>query len=97
MLKTLRACGIPEPIVAAIRLLYPGTKAKVLSFDGETEVFEILAGFLQRHTLAPYIFTIMLDYAMRQAIGNDAQEIGFKLKEKKQKTQSRYNYQSGLC
>ena len=34
MLKTLRAYGIPEPIVAATGLLYTGVKAKVLPTDG---------------------------------------------------------------
>ena len=79
MLKILRAYGLSEELVSAIGILYTGTKAKVLSPDGETEFFEILAGVLQGDTLAPYIFTIMIDYAMRQAIGNDALDLGFKL------------------
>ena len=33
--------------------------------------------------MAPYIFTIILGCAMRQAIGNDTQEIGFKLDQKR--------------
>ena len=83
MLKILRAYGLPEQLVSAIGILYTGTKAKVLSPDGETEFFEILAGVFQGDTLAPYIFTIMLDYAMRQAIGNDAMDLGFKLDRKR--------------
>ena len=79
MLKILRFHGIPELIVGAIGLLYTGTKDKVLSLDGDTDFFDILAGALQGDTLASYIFTIMLDYAMRQAIANDAQEIVFTL------------------
>ena len=43
MLKILSVYGIPEQLVAAIGLLYSGTKAKVLSPYGEREVFEILA------------------------------------------------------
>ena len=66
-------------MVTAIGLFYTGTKAKVSSLDGETEFFEILAG----DTLAPCIFTIMIEYAMRQAIGNDALELGFKLDRKR--------------
>ena len=88
MLKIFRAYGIPGPIDAGIGLLYTGTKAKVLSPDGETEFFEILAGVLQGDTLAPWLFSIMLDYVMRQAVGNDAQEIGFKLDHKRSR---RYN------
>ena len=83
MLKILRAYGVPELIVAAIRLLYTGTKAKVLSPDGETAFFEVLAEVLQGDTVAPYISFITLDYTMRQAIGNDPQEIGFKSDQKK--------------
>ena len=64
MLKILRAYGVPEQLVSAIGLSYTVTKAKVLSPDRETEFFEILAGVLQGDTLAPYIFTIMIDYAM---------------------------------
>ena len=56
--------------------------------DGEAEFFEILAGVLQGDTLVPYIFTIMTDYAMRQAIGNDALELGFKLDSKRSRRQN---------
>ena len=97
MLKILIAYGIPEAIVAAVGLLHTGAKAKVLSADGETEFLEILAGVLQGDTLVPYIFTIILDCAVRQATRNDAQKIGFKLDHKRSRTQSRYNYRSGLC
>ena len=83
LLKILRAYRIPKIIVSAIGLLYKGTKAKVLSPDGETEFFEILVGVLQGDTLAPYIFSIMLDYALRKAIRNDAHKIGFKLDQKR--------------
>ncbi|XP_072036995.1 uncharacterized protein [Amphiura filiformis] len=47
MLKILHAYGIPELIVEAICQMYQNTKAKVISPDGETELFEILAGVLQ--------------------------------------------------
>ena len=80
--KILRTYGVQESILAAVRLLCTDTKAKVLSSDGETEFFEILAGVLQGDTRAPYILTIMLDYAMRHSIGNDSEEIGFKLNHK---------------
>ena len=75
--------GVPEQLISTTGLLYAGTKAKVLSPGGETEYFLILAGVLQGDTLAPYIFTIMIDYAMRQATGNDAPELGFNLDRKR--------------
>ena len=40
--------------------------AKVVTPDGETEMFEIKVGVLQGDTLAPYLFIIVLDYALRR-------------------------------
>ena len=52
----LLAYGIPKQVVSAIEVvLYKDTYAKVLSTEGDTELFEILAGVLQGHTLAPYL------------------------------------------
>ena len=72
MMKILRAYGIPEQLVNAISLLYENTRAKVLSPDGETDYFEILAGVLQGDPLAPYLFAIVIDYVMRRAAGDRA-------------------------
>ena len=77
MLKILTAYGIPNTIVEAINTMYSSTKAVVLSPDGETEAFEILAGVLQGDTLAPYLFIIVLDYVMRMAIREDKDMLGF--------------------
>ena len=79
MLKILRAYGIPSQIVEAIGSMYKNTMAKVISPDGETELFEILAGVLQGDTLAPYLFVIVLDYALRMAIDGKEEELGFQL------------------
>ena len=77
MLQILRAYDIPEKQIDAIGLLYQGTKARTP--DGETDFFEIQAGVLQGGTLAPYIFAIVLDYAMRRAIDGREEELGFKV------------------
>ena len=66
--------GIPSTIVEAINLIYTGTKAKLV-----TDLFEILAGVLQGDNLAPYLFVIVIDYCMNQAIGNDEAALGFTL------------------
>ena len=50
----LRACGVPVEIVDAVNMMYTSTTAQVLSPDGDTEFFEILARVLQGDTLAPY-------------------------------------------
>ena len=83
MMKILRAYGIPQELVNAITLLYEDTKAKVQTPDGETDLFDILAGVLQGDTLAPYLFAIVIDYVMRQAIGDKAEELGFKLHQRR--------------
>ena len=51
--------------------------------DGETDLFDILAGVLQGDTLAPYLFVIVLDYALRMAIDGKEQELGFHLERRK--------------
>ena len=83
MLEILEAYGIPVKILELKRLLYEKTIAKVLAADGETELFEILAGVLQGDTLAPYLFAIVIDYCMRQAIGDDTERLGLTLERRK--------------
>ena len=43
-------------------------KVKIRSSDGDTDYFNIIAGVLQRDTLAPYLFIICLDYVLRMSI-----------------------------
>ncbi len=76
MVKILRAYGIPEELVQAIDDMNQGTKAKVLSPDGETEPFDISSGVLQGDTIAPYLFLIVLDYTFREAIQGREEELG---------------------
>ena len=55
--------------------MYKNTKTRVLTTDGETSQFEITAAVLQGDTLAPFLFIIVLNYAMRKALagGKDAE------------------------
>ena len=76
-MEILRAYGLPSKIVDAIRILYKDTMAQVLKPDGDTEFFEILASVLQGDTLAPFLFIIALDYALREATRES--NIGFAL------------------
>ena len=64
LMKILRAYGIPDIIVDLIERMYVDTMARVITEDGLTEVFRILAGVLQGDTLAPYLFIIVVDYIM---------------------------------
>ena len=68
MLKILRAYGIPPNLLGAIDIMYRDTNAKVISPDGETDMFQISSGVLQGDTLAPFLFIIVLDHALRKAI-----------------------------
>ena len=66
-------------------MLYRNTKVKVCSPDGDTGYFDIVAGVLQRDTLAPNLFIIYLDYVLRTSI-DKMKENGFKLtKERSRK------------
>ena len=78
LMQILQAYGIPDSIVSAINILYEDTMAQVLSPDGDTEFFKILAGVLQGDTLAPFLFIVALDYAMRIATSIPT-ETGFTL------------------
>ena len=49
-------------------MLYKNTKVEVRSTNGDTDYFDIVAGVLQRDTLAPYLFIICLDYVLRTSI-----------------------------
>ena len=48
--------------------MYTNTQATVLTPDGETDPFDILAGILQGDTLAPFLFIIVIDYVMRVSV-----------------------------
>ena len=68
MQKILLAYGIPEKVVRMIMRLYNGSKAHVMTADGPSDEFDITAGVLQGDTLAPFIFVIVMDWVMRNAI-----------------------------
>ena len=77
MFEILKAYGVPTNLLNTIKSIYTNTKAKVMSPDGETDVFEILMGVLQGDTLAPFLFVIVLDYALRTAINGREESLGF--------------------
>ena len=68
MFQILRLYDIPEKLLKAIELMYSNTKVRVITPDGETQFFQIVAGVLQGDTLAPFLFAIVLDYIMRQVL-----------------------------
>jgi hypothetical protein len=63
--------------------LYKDTYASALSPGGFTEQSEIKAGVLQGDTLAPYLFALVVDYAMRETIQCDEEKLGFEIHPRK--------------
>ena len=87
MEQILLAYCLPIETVAAIKILYRNTKVKVRSLDEDTEYFDIVAGVLQRDTLATYLFIICLDYMLRTLI-DKIRENGFELTKKRSRRYS---------
>ena len=84
MEQILLAYGLPKETVGAIMMLYKNTKVKVHSPDGDTDYFDIIADVLQGDTLAPYIFTICLNYVLRMSI-DKMKDNGFKLAKERRR------------
>ena len=70
MFEILLAYGIPQETVDAIKTMYQDTQACVITAEGITEAFDIATGVLQGDPLAPFLFIICLDYALRTSITN---------------------------
>ena len=78
MFEILQLYGIPDKIIAAIKVMYTDTSSTILTPDGETPSFPILAGILQGDTLAPYLFITVVDYVLRISIGTKPEK-GYQL------------------
>ena len=83
LMRILDADGIPKPIIDSVSAMYANTSAKVMSPDGVTEPFPILAGVLQGDTLVPYLSIIALDYTLRRAIEGRKEQLGFTVTPRK--------------
>lgn len=76
LMKVLKAYDVPPNLLRAIGATYTGTRAKVNTPDGNSEVFNFHTGVLQGDTLAALLL-IVLYYTLRQAIRGREQELGF--------------------
>ena len=72
---------MPDKMIEATEVSYSETWAKVCTPDGETEPFQILTGVLKGDTLAPFLFIVALDRALRRAIKGRVEELGFSLQK----------------
>ena len=69
MWAVLRAYGVPQDMVDAIKCLYTGNVGQIKLPDGTlSEEIPMETGVLQGDTLAPYLFIIVLDYALNKTI-----------------------------
>ena len=83
MFSILKAYGIPPRLLTAIRTMYTNTRARVVTADGTSNEFQITTGVMQGNTLAPFLFVVVLDYALRAAISGKEEELGFTLQPRR--------------
>ncbi len=83
MMKILEAYSIPPSLVQTIQSMYTNTRAKLITPDGETELFDIKAGVMQGDTLAPFLFFIVLEFVLRTALVSREEELGFTVNPRK--------------
>ena len=76
MIKILRAYGIPPNLLVAIEATYTDTKGNRVTPDGTTDGLQLLVRVIERDTLAPFLFIIVLDYTVRK-VTDDQGEHGF--------------------
>ena len=65
LFQLLPLYGIPAELITAIRCIYDGSTSFVSTLDGDSECFPVTTGVLQGDTLAPLLFIVVLDYALR--------------------------------
>ena len=65
--------------------LNPSITLFLVSPNGDTDYFKIKAGVIQGDTLAPLLFVIVLDYALRKAIDRKEFELRLILLERRGK------------
>ena len=75
----LLAYGVPLEIVDAIMSVYYGAQAAVKVGGEISTPFDLGVGVLQGDTLAPYLFVIVLDWVMRNAIPDES--LGLRLSD----------------
>ena len=67
----LQAYKVPKQLIDAVMSLYVNTRAAVVTADGPTDIFHTSSGVLQGDTLAPFLFTLVLDWVLRTGLPNN--------------------------
>ena len=68
MFSILRHYGIPEAVVDAIQVMYVNSQSAVMVDGNISEPFAVSTGVLQGDVLAPFVFIIVVDYLLKEAI-----------------------------
>ncbi len=76
MFAILCAYEVPEKLTQAICGTYTHTFAQVCTPDGDSDLCEILASFLRGDILAPFLFIMVLDFALRRATKGRKEKLG---------------------
>ena len=66
--------NVPNCLISDINQMYSDTSACVSTELGPTEWFKTTSGVLQGDTLSPYLFIVLLDYALKKTLQDD---VGF--------------------
>ena len=66
--------NVPNCLISDIIQMYSDTSACVSTELGPTEWFKTTSGVLQGDTLSPYLFIVLLDYALKKTLQDD---VGF--------------------
>ena len=80
--KILQEMGIPDHLTCLLRNLYAGQEATVRTGHGTTDWFQIGKGVCQGCILSPCLFTLYVEYIMRNARLEETQA-GIKIAERK--------------
>ena len=72
--KILKEMGIPDHLTCLLRNLYAGLEATVRTGHGTTDWFQIGKGVRQGCILSPCLFNLYLEYLMRNAGLDKAQQ-----------------------
>jgi ribonuclease HI len=68
----LTSYDVPCELIDCILSLYTNANTRIKTTEGLSNSIQLSVGVLQGDTLAPYLFIIVMDYVMRQAITNDS-------------------------
>jgi hypothetical protein len=80
MWSILKAYRVPARIINAIKLLYIGSNARVVTKDGLTDPVKFQSGVKQGCVLAPFLFVIVVDFVLKMSVNKD---LGLRVKSRK--------------